>query len=104
MPVELQKVVDFLSIKREALLRPDIAKPEFVSLALSGGEIYEAVDPVSSLLAGTQPDGSFDYSATSKLLPWRRAFDIATWRRHWAEAFPDTSAYWDASATMSAQA
>lgn len=52
MPVELQKLVDFLSMKREKLIAGSIAKLDFISVALSGAAIDETEYPMSSLMAG----------------------------------------------------
>lgn len=98
MPVELQKLVDFMSIKREKLIAESIAKPEFISAVLSGADIEETEFPMSSLMAGCSFGGELDRSAGTA---WRRAFDLGIWRSHWAEAFPETSSYWDVSATPS---
>lgn len=102
MPLELQKLVDFLSIKRESLVDEAISKPEFIAMALSGAEVLDMADRVPSFMEGCRFDGELSDRATGSA--WRKAFNMATWRSHWSEAYPETSSYWEASAIPSAQA
>lgn len=101
MPLQLQKLVDFLSMKRSALIDPAIAKPEFIEMALSGANVLDIADRVPASMEGCTDFGELSDRATGSA--WRKAFDLSIWRNHWLEAFPETSSYWEASAIPSAQ-
>lgn len=101
MPLELQKLVDFLSMKREALLDRTLVEDKLADTVLSGADLDGISHPLSSMLASCGADGSLDRSAGTA---WRRAFTMSNWRQHWAAAYPDMSSYWDVSTAVSAQA